>query len=202
MTRKRGAFALIVGGALWALVMVAYIKTHGPGSYDYKRLLFGFSRDNYMLLLSPAALLLGYGLYALRRHFLPSAGRLFSTASLGALILLGAFATGNLMLTVRVGIGGHPPWPDYDRVAMIGGALQALSLPPLGLSLALMGIALLRVRRFPAGAAVLLVPIAAIALIPWQPIGSYPGVVFGMGWAAVGVLYGAARARNGSGIEV
>src|SRR5688572_6879644 len=101
MTTKRGAVAFIVGGVLWAAVMVAYIKTHGSGMGDNKRLLFGFSRDNYMLLLSPAALLLGYGLTTLRRRFLPRTGRLFSIASMGAVILLGLFAAGNLLLTAQ-----------------------------------------------------------------------------------------------------
>lgn len=192
MTVQRGAFAFIVGGVLWALVMVAYIKTHGPGSYDNKYLLFGFSRDNYMLLLSPAALLLGYGLATLRRRFLPLAGRLFSITSAIGLILLAIFAAGNLALTTQVGVGKHPPWPASDTASIIGGVLQGLSLPPLGLSLALSGIALLRIRRVLAGATGLFVLLGVIALVPWQPIHGYLGVAFGVAWATVGVLYAAA----------
>jgi hypothetical protein len=195
MATKRVALALIVGGCLWALIMVAYIKTHGPGSYDYMRLLFGFSRDNYMLLLSPEALLLGYGLTLLRRSFLPFTGRLFSGASLGAIVLLGVFAAGNLVWAARTDLGGHAPWPDHSSVGLIGGVLQFLSLPPLGLSLALMGGALLRSRRFRPGAFVLLVPLSIIALAPWQPIHGYPGVTFGMAWGALGLLYAALEVR-------
>lgn len=196
MTTKRGAYALIAGGALWAVVMLAYIRTHGPGSYDYKRLLFGFSRDNYLLLLSPIALMLAYGILVLRRQFLQITGRLFAIASLGVLLLLGVFASGNLVLTVQVGIGEHPPWPHQKPVAILGGILQALSLPPLGLTLALMGVAFLQARCFRAGAAILLFPLSVIALIPWQPIHSYPGLLFGVGWMTFGMLY----ARRGSGV--
>ena len=186
---------MVAGGALWALVMLAYIKTHGPGTYDYKRLLFGFSRDNYMLLLSPTALLLAYGVIVLRRQFLPVTGRLFAAASLGTLLLLGVFAAGNLLFTAQVGVGEHPPWPNRSRVAILGSAVQSLSLLPLGLTLALMGVAFLRARCFWAGAVVLLFPLAVIALAPWQPIHSYLGVLFGVGWSILGVLY----ARVGSG---
>lgn len=194
MTAKRGALALITGGALWALVMVAYIMTHGPGSYDHKRLLFGFSRDNYMLLLSPAALLLGYGLTELRRRLLPMNGRLFSVASISAVMLLGVFATGNLVYTIRVGVGAHPPWPDDHPVSITGGVMQAMSLPLLGISLALMGAALWRGRWFRPGAVILLLPLALIALAPWQPIHGYTGVVFGVAWAALGLADSAAAA--------
>ena len=106
MTATRGAYALIAGGALWALVMLAYIMTHGPGTYDHKRLLFGLSRDNYLLLLSPVALLLAYGMADLRRQFLPITGRLFGIASLVALLLLGIFAFGNLVFTA---------WSNWKR---------------------------------------------------------------------------------------
>ena len=102
MIAKRGAYALVAGGALWALVMLAYINTHGPGSYDYKRLLFGFSRDNYLLLLSPSALLLAYGITVLRRQCLPITGRLFAIASLGALLLLGVLLWGILCSPYRL----------------------------------------------------------------------------------------------------
>lgn len=196
MTATRGAYALIAGGALWALVMAAYIQTHGPGTYDHKRLLFGLSRDNYLLLLSPAALMLAYGVAGLRRQFLPVTRRLFAIGSLGAILLLGVFAVGNLWFTVQIGIGEHPPWPHTRPAATVSSMLQSLSLPPLGLSLALMGFAFLRARRSRAGAAVLLFPLSLIALAPWQPIHSYPGLLFGVGWAALGVLY----ARVGSGV--
>jgi hypothetical protein len=196
MTSKRGAYALVAGGTLWALVMLAYINTHGPGSYDYKRLLFGLSRDNYLLLLSPVALMLAYGITVLRRQLLPLTGRLFASASSGALLLLGVFAIGNLVLTAQVGIGAHPPWPHKGPTAILGGIMQSLSLLPLGLTLALMGVALLRARCFRPGAAILLFPLSIIALLPWQPIHSYLGVLFGVGWAALGVLY----ARMGLGV--
>ena len=196
MTAKRGAYALVAGGALWALVMLAYIQTHGPGSYDYKRLLFGFSRDNYLLLLAPSALMLIYGMTVLRRQFLPITGHLFAIASLGALLLLGVFAFGNLVLTVQVGIGGQVQWPHRSPAVILGGMMQALSLPPLGLTLAGMGIAFLRARCFRSGAAILVFPLSMIALVPWQPIHSYLGVLFGVGWVTLGVLY----ARMGSGV--
>ena len=196
MIAKRGAYALVAGGALWALVMLAYINTHGPGSYDDKRLLFGFSRDNYLLLLSPIALLLAYGITVLRRQCLSITGRLFAMASLGALLFLGVFAMGNLAFTIQVGIGEHPPWPEHRPTAILGGMMQALSLPSLGLTLALMGVAFLRSRCFRAGAVILLFPLSVIALVPWQPIHSYPGLLFGVGWVTLGVLY----ARMGSGV--
>lgn len=199
MTAKRGAYALIAGGALWALVMVAYIMTHGPGTYDYKHLLFGFSRDNYLLLLSPAALVLAYGITVVRRQFLPITSRVFAIASLGALLLLGVFAIGNLVFTAQVGIGDHPTWPAETRAAILGGTVQSLSLPPLGLALAMMGVTLLRARQFRGGAAILLFPLSVIALAPWQPIHSYPGVLFGVGWVIVGVLY--ARLRSSFALE-
>ncbi len=189
MTTKRGAIAFIIGGCLWAVVMVAYLNTHGPGSFDYQRLLFGFSRDNYMLLLSPSALLLGYGLSSLRGRFLSFSGRLFAIASMGALILLGVFAIGNLIMTTQVGVGEHPPWPDDSLANLIGSVALFLAPPLLGICLALMGITLWRTRRFRAGAGVLLAPLALIALFPWQSIGGYPGVVFGVAWAIMGVLY-------------
>ena len=187
---------MVAGGALWALVMLAYINTHGPGSYDYKRLLFGFSRDNYLLLLSPSALMLIYGITVVRRQFLPITGRLFAIASLGTLLLLGVFAIGNVVLTVQVGIGEQPQWPHRRPATIVGGIVQALSLPPLGLTLALKGVAFLRARCFRVGAAILVFPLSVIALVPWQPIHSYPGLLFGVGWMTLGVLY----ARMGSGV--
>jgi len=185
---------MVAGGALWALVMAAYIATHGPGTYDHKRLLLGLSRDNYLLLLSPAALTLAYGVDVLRR-LLPGQ-RPFAVASLGAMLLLGVFAIGNLLVTASIGIGEHPRWPAPGSPLVAGRMLQSLPLLPLGLCLAAMGVALLRARRFRAGAAVLLFPLSPIALAPWQPIHSYPGVLFGLGWAALGVLH----ARMGSGV--
>ncbi len=199
MTTKRGAVAFMIGGTLWAVVMVAYLQTHGPGSDDYQRLLFGFSRDNYMLLLSPAALLpccpaallLGYGLATLRRRFLPLSGRLFATSSMAALILLGIFAIGNLVMTTQVGVGEQPTWPNDSPANLIGAVGLFLAPPLLGICLGLMGITLWRTRQFRAGAGLLLVPLALIALVPWQSIHSYPGVIFGVAWVAIGVLYAA-----------
>jgi hypothetical protein len=189
MTARRGALALIAGGTLWALVMVAYIATHGPGTYDHKRLLFGLSRDNYLMLLSPAALMLAFGLAVLRRYVPQNTSRLFAIASLGAPLLLAVFAAGNLMFTARIGIGGHPLWPNPDPVAVLSTMVQSISLLALGVTLASMGVALLRTRCFRAAATVLLLPLSLIALAPWQPIHSYPGVLFGVGWVILGVLY-------------
>ena len=88
------------------------------------------------------------------------------------------------------------PWPAETRPAIVGSTVQALSLPPLGVALALMSVVLLRTRLFRVGAAVLLFPLSLIALAPWQPIHSYPGVLFGLGWVIFGVLY----ARRGSAV--
>jgi hypothetical protein len=194
MTKKRGTGAFIIGGTLWAVVMVAYLKTHGAGADDYQRLLFGFSRDNYLLLLSPAALLLGYGLALLRRRFLPLTGRLFAVASMGALILLGVFALGNLLVATQAGVGEQPPWPNDSLANLIGAVGMFLAPSLLGICLALMGIMLWRVRQFLAGAGALLAPLALItliALVPWQVINGYSGVVFGLAWIALGLLYAA-----------
>jgi hypothetical protein len=193
---KHGGIALIIGGALWAILMIAYVNTHGWGSHDYKNLLFGLSREDYMKFMCIPILLMAYGMFNLRSRFKPLMGSLFSITSGAAFIILIVISFGFAIEYWSLPWGTHRPWPNNDIVGMIGGIIQFIGFPLLGLSLALMCIALIRKDQFRAGAFVLIFPVSVIALVPWQPIHGLPGIVFGIGWMIVGLMYVSARRRH------
>jgi hypothetical protein len=185
---KQGGIALIVGGALWTLLMIAYVNTHGWGSNDYKNLLLGLSREDYMKFMFIPCLLLALGMFNLRTRFKPLMGSFFSVTSGAVVTLLILVSIGFVIEYWSVPWGNYESWSNND-IGMIGGVITFVGLPLLGLSLVLTCIGLIRAHQFRTGASVLIFPVAVIALLPWQPVHSLLGITFGVGWTIVGLLY-------------
>jgi hypothetical protein len=197
MVTNRVAVAGVVGGALWTFAMMGSMITHGPGSLDRQGLWLGWSRPNFELLFTPAALCFAAALWALRGRMRAHLPPYFAQASGAAAILLLLFALLNLLIAGSVGVAGQYP-DEVTGLSLVGALAQMLGLPLVGLCLALTAFALWRGRLFRAGALLLFAPIALVAIIPWQAITYVPGLVFGIGWVALGaawVLEGRRAAR-------
>ncbi len=184
------------GGALWVLLWVHFLLTHGPTSSDYKETFLGLSYYDSTKLVVFALALCIVGLVSLRARR-PSS----DWPRLGT---LGYFMAIAGLVAIIVGVAADlwtVPWGDTTRTSTDltnyawGGVAIATLTAFLGLTL--LGTSVVRTKVLPSWT-ILPLSIAGLAAIPWLHH-TLHGVLIGLCWLMVG--YALWRSDSGLGKE-
>ena len=179
-----GGPACIVGGAIWILIWIAYLLTHGPTMSDFRQTFLSLTwYDFSKFVFVPLSLFL-LGLFSLRARQAGQIGRLgtvgFALAILGFVILIIT-----VLVYWLVPFGSYDPSYRNTDLARQLTFIQFTSPLILGIGLILFGVEHLRRNTLRQGNVLVLVTGLAV-LVPyllWTNI----GFLFGAAWFAVGI---------------
>ena len=178
-----GGAAAVLGGAIWLLIWVYFLLTHGPTSSDYRNTFLGLSYyDSTKMVVFALALCIA-GLVSLRVR--RPGGARTAVGTVGYYLAL----TGLVGMMVGGIVAVWPiPWGEtsavltnsmeYGFIAAVMGSLATF------LGLTLFGIGLVRTKVLPAWTAAPLI-IAGMAAVPYLDH-TLHGVLIGLGWIMVG----------------
>ena len=173
----------MLAGALWLLIWVHFLLTHGPTSSDYKRTFLELSYyDSTKLAVFALALCIA-GLVSLRAR--QTTGVRTGVGTLGyylALIGLVGMMVG-VVLNFWAIPWGETSWATTTSIKYGAFTIGLASLTAF-LGLMLLGIGVVRTRALPAWTIIPLV-IAGLAAIPWLHH-TLHGVLIGLSWLVVG----------------
>jgi hypothetical protein len=138
------ALAAVFGGLIWIVLWVHFIFTHGPSSFDNKRLLLGLTWIDTGKFVVVPLMMFAYTLIGLRAIELHRLKRIASWANLGAITGLILSAVSVALLTWPVPFGQYPP-SGVSQFPPFGGPLMFIGVLLGGFSLLIFGIVMDRV---------------------------------------------------------
>ena len=178
-----GGPAGVLGGALWVLIWVLFLLTHGTSTNDQQGRILSLTHYDYSKFMVIPVVLFMVGLVSLYAQQQGRLGRLGTAGFVLTLISLALMAVGLALSLWPI------PWGSYlvdwgEPLSMWGGLTYGFSTLVLAIGLILFGIGALRARVWPPWSSILLI-IAPLTIVPWLHMTVYGGI-FGFAWMLLG----------------
>ena len=190
-----GAVSAILGGAIWLLLWIHFLLTHGLTRDNEKRLLFGLTWiDSDKLAVIPMLLFMLF-LVSLRAWQKESTSRLGTVGYVIALVCSPLVIIGQALKFWPIPWGSYPSDAYWDSLLtmQIGVPLTFFGTPVLSLGLVLFGVDILRRKPLPHGNALPLLLGIMLFTLPWLHEGVHAWL-FGLSWGVLGyILWRATR---------
>jgi hypothetical protein len=198
-----GGPASILGGLWWLVIWILFLLTHGTGTENLQRRLFGLTWLDYNRFLVIALLLFMVGLVNLGMRQQALSSRL---GTVGYGLALSGLAFLILGVTLEF---WFMPWGSYPEAvwstqpAWIGGLMEFIASRVLSVGLILFGIDIVRANVLPRWNGLPLILGLLLLASPFLHMTLYTGGMFGFGWVLLGyVLAGRYEGQDGISIKI